>query len=544
MCYIGYVKKKTFSLLELTVVLLLIGALTTLSITQYIDSQKLSKAHVFESNINEIQKALSTYKSNQVLLDSQTIKYPTSLSDPKFKLLFEQEPKNPYTGVSMLSDDPNESGIQYVSDGSFYRLCIVQQDVDDANGNGVTNEIVPLTTQKFCIGDTNANLNIVFTRNSQAYTSNGTQVDVNMPRYEPGKFRKGIFIEEGTTNVLINPSFETGDISEWSQTGDCSNGQVTVVNNALFEQYAVKLNCPSGKHIWLNRTVNLSGTYTLSIWEKITQYTAGIIGSAVTNTNWTTIGYTNIDKTKLNQWQRTSFTFNQNSFIVLAPWSNILNGSFIGDGVQLEAKPYATSFIDTTRNPEILTISPVSNLFSTQQGTIEVWVNVPDFWKPGIPNWRRIWSIGNATGPGMYWLGYDPTINKIVFSIYDDSGTAQTIAVDKPTNGWHHFVARWSADEMTLFIDGQKVGYINTPNLPSNFASEMLSIGGSTAPTSADITIYDNVNTIIDDLRISNRARTDQEIQAIYLSGKSGQPAPKDADTTLKLNFDGNLNPE
>lgn len=56
MCYIGYVKKKTFSLLELTVVLLLIGALTTLSITQYIDSQKLSKAHVFESNINEIQK--------------------------------------------------------------------------------------------------------------------------------------------------------------------------------------------------------------------------------------------------------------------------------------------------------------------------------------------------------------------------------------------------------------------------------------------------------------------------------------------------------
>lgn len=159
MCYIGYVKKKTFSLLELTVVLLLIGALTTLSITQYIDSQKLSKAHVFESNINEIQKALSTYKSNQVLLDSQTIKYPTSLSDPKFKLLFEQEPKNPYTGVSMLSDDPNESGIQYVSDGLTYRLCIVQQDVDDANGNGVTNEIIPLTTQKICIGDTNANLN-------------------------------------------------------------------------------------------------------------------------------------------------------------------------------------------------------------------------------------------------------------------------------------------------------------------------------------------------------------------------------------------------
>jgi len=149
--------KRTFTLLEIVVVILILGAITTLSIGQYLDSQKLSKVRTFEANVYEIQKALSTYKSNQVLLDSQTIQYPISLSDPKFKLLFEQEPKNPYTGVSMLSDDPNESGIQYVSDGSSYRLCIVQQDVDDANDNGVTNEIVPLNTQKTCIGNTDTN---------------------------------------------------------------------------------------------------------------------------------------------------------------------------------------------------------------------------------------------------------------------------------------------------------------------------------------------------------------------------------------------------
>ena len=47
-----------------------------------------------------------------------------------------------------------------------------------------------------------------------------------------------------------------------------------------------------------------------------------------------------------------------------------------------------------------------------------------------------------------------------------------------------------------------------------------------------------NVNTLIDDFRVSNRVRTDAEIQTLY---QSNQPAPKDADTTLKLTFDGNL---
>jgi len=50
---------------------------------------------------------------------------------------------------------------------------------------------------------------------------------------------------------------------------------------------------------------------------------------------------------------------------------------------------------------------------------------------------------------------------------------------------------------------------------------------------------YDNVNTLIDDLRISNRARTDEEIAAAY---QSGQPLPVDEWTTYKLGFDDNLN--
>ena len=50
--------------------------------------------------------------------------------------------------------------------------------------------------------------------------------------------------------------------------------------------------------------------------------------------------------------------------------------------------------------------------------------------------------------------------------------------------------------------------------------------------------VLGNAGWIIDDLRISNRARTDEEIAAAYASG---QPLPVDEWTTLKMNFDGSL---
>ena len=131
----------------------------------------------------------------------------------------------------------------------------------------------------------------------------------------------------------------------------------------------------------------------------------------------------------------------------------------------------------------------------------------------------------------MYVLRYDPNTGKMVFGIFNDAGTAQYISVDKPSIGWHYFATKWSASEMALFIDGVKVGYISNPNLPTNFADTVLSIG--CRPDSP----YDNVNTLIDDLRISSIARTDAEISDAY---NSGLPLLPDKDTTWWSGFDNN----
>ena len=74
--------------------------------------------------------------------------------------------------------------------------------------------------------------------------------------------------------------------------------------------------------------------------------------------------------------------------------------------------------------------------------------------------------------------------------------------------GWHNSSSKTSAP------------------LPSAFAS--------TARIGSWFSI-DQFNSLIDDLRISNKARSDAEILAAY---QSGQPAPVDEWTTYKADFD------
>jgi len=138
------VTKKIFTIIELVIVLAIVGALTALSVTYYLDSQQLSKMHTFEANINKIVETLNIYKSNKVLLGVQLATYPQTLNDSDFKALFAQEPINPYTGKSMLSNNPEESGLRYENHDNDYTLCVTQLDVDDVDKDGNKDELLPI----------------------------------------------------------------------------------------------------------------------------------------------------------------------------------------------------------------------------------------------------------------------------------------------------------------------------------------------------------------------------------------------------------------
>jgi len=179
---------------------------------------------------------------------------------------------------------------------------------------------------------------------------------------------------------------------------------------------------------------------------------------------------------------------------------------------------YLNSLIDGTRAAP-LTI-PTAGVLNPQEGTIEFWV------KPLIVgNYNNFFGMSGLSNGRFLLFFYG---NGSALFDYGPNNTGPTTPAGTiMANNWYHIVLRWSATtgKQALFVNGVK--YEN--NLPNGVASSFPST----------VSIVNSYSAYIDDLRISNRARTDEEIAAAYASG---QPLPVDAWTTLKLDFNGNLN--
>jgi hypothetical protein len=111
----------------------------------------------------------------------------------------------------------------------------------------------------------------------------------------------------------------------------------------------------------------------------------------------------------------------------------------------------------------------------------------------------------------------------------DDANTVTEVkALDSLTpDGWHRFTVKWTATEVKLLIDGVVAGTIANPALPSVFAQDAYvgSYDGS----------KDFLNTLHDDIRVSNIARADADDLTDY---QADQPLPTDQYTIYKQSFD------
>jgi len=360
-----------------------------------------------------------------------------------------------------------------------------------------------------------------FTRSSVAYLSDGTQVAANQPRFEPGKFGKAVMVEEGTTNLLVK---------NLGAAGDGSIIDILVPNKVWAKRITVEAPNKFSYFGMISVPAQPNTKYTLTYWARlvsgsVVSGTQIYIGSNSQGTSG--VALLRIDEELTSEWKKFVITGQTDANATILTRATFRIETNTGCTVeiadwQLEAKPYPTSFTDGTRAAERLTV-PAAEVLNPQEGTVEMFLYVNQairdssvfrrFFEhlPGPGNSNRI-TMQHNNAP--LWL----------FTIGDANGNVHSlnIADSEVADGWRLFTMKWGASEFAVYVDGVKKASISNPTyLPSAVGQNII--------------IKGEINTLVDDLRISNRARTDEEILAAY---QSGQPLPVDEWTTYKLDFD------
>lgn len=379
-----------------------------------------------------------------------------------------------------------------------------------------------------------------FVRSSSAYTLDGLQVGTNEPRFAAGKFGQALTIEKATTNLFDTVgSGASSDWTKWnhwgarsywsseSQTDDPNYGKVYAgVNANSTETYL---------YDYWPYSITSGQPYTVSMYLKASQNWTGTATAYLTNSDWSFYAGANQNITLTTSWQKFTWTITPNqtlSSIGLGiKFANLPAGVTLSTArPQLENLPYATSYANSSRSGETLNLP--TGLFSASQGTIETWVKPLRNYDSATGNSIQMITDVAGTGYNGLLLAIDQ-----YGKFYIQAGTGSTVvkAISTTTaqkDTWYNVAGRWDAGGLSIFVNGVKES--TTPSTLNISLSQTPMVGRQ---SDTNIRYLDG---LIDDLRISNIARTDTAIQNSYSLQK---PTGTDSNTTYKLNFDQNSGP-
>jgi hypothetical protein len=359
-------------------------------------------------------------------------------------------------------------------------------------------------------------------------------------------------VEEGTTNLLSNPSFET-----YTGTSGVADNWLRASNSTVTPNYSVEsigYNSNRSQKIEITNstglgdaivyrlhTLTIGSTYTLSAYVRgnVTGTCVGFVrivpklgGGANINTFVTYFVPT-------NQWQRVSVTATipeETSYCEITVGLRAMTAGDFGtlyiDNVQLEEKPFATSFVDGTRADGRLAI-PIN--FRTNlviSGWFKPYGTSGNYNTQG--GWARIVNFSNSNDTRRVTLAYNrrdshPDFQKFQLSIYNASGDVIVSTSNVyPFNKWYFWVLIIEDASTTAYIfdeNGNMEKIVNTNSIPlSDISSSPLYIGHRTTGTT------DVLNGVISNLLIARydpAIWTDDYIQALYDAKKPFAVPPK-----------------
>jgi hypothetical protein len=358
-------------------------------------------------------------------------------------------------------------------------------------------------------------------------------------------FKEGILIEEGTTNLI------PADKQKFVGWRAYSGATVTLTQNQTVSEWntatATRIKTSGGSHrtkyfypvlgpsvngVLYSASVKINniGSKPLVVDCNLPNSSKVIQPGEIKTVKATATG---------NGVSAFQFTFNT--------LHNAISDSldFIAYQPMVETKPYATSWTDGTRAGESLNIAP--DAINLSEGEIELTV-IPQITPTIKANIHFEANAGTANKNQIQiWNERATPTDDTVFwkiGIMDKYGANRRINV--PYNGqvgvptdiklkWKNVNSGQANAEVQVIINGKPLSS-EYPVRNARIDMDPLTL----AYIGRRATIGDFYgNAVYENLRVSNRYRSDEEDIAAYQSGK---PLPVDEYTTAKMNFDGHIN--
>ena len=295
--------------------------------------------------------------------------------------------------------------------------------------------------------------------------------------YRPGKFGKSVQVAHGTTNLLLNPSFEYdaagGGASNWadytSNAGVAPTGTRTVVDSlSLYGGKSYRLIKTGGSDtsrwgIRANFAVTSGLKYTFSCWINVTAISGGarqVYGYMGTNVTAVSVVHTGLT----SGWKRLSVTTTATatglaSFYV---WiHSATTATVFVDGCQVEQREYATPYHDgsltsptswggtahassSTRSGATLAYDNNAGL-NSDEGSIMMWALHAGLATGGMGLW--------GTGSNAQFDAY-VDVNGTIY--YRQNGVNLSFAAGIQPGTWNHYAFTWSRSSNTrkIFVNG------------------------------------------------------------------------------------------
>ena len=296
---------------------------------------------------------------------------------------------------------------------------------------------------------------------------------------------KSFAVEEGTTNLLPNPSFET-----YTGTSGVADNWLSASNPTVTPNYSVEsigYNSNRSQKIEITNstglgdaivyrwhTLTIGSTYTLSAYVRgnVTGTCVGFVRIAPKPVGGTTIN----TFVPTNQWQRVSVTATipeKTSFCEITVGLRAMTAGDIGtlyiDNVQLEEKPFATSFTEGTRPHGIVKLTnpplPLDNF------VINLWFK-PTRYPTQNGKWWHLFDVSyNASAfqglelcaPSSAHSGIPANTLSLTASSYTRYNLGFDLSAE--IGKWHMITLISNGNTVDVYIDAEKrVSAIN--NIP------------------------------------------------------------------------------